>query len=122
MKVVVCQNDIVPARGEAVDVGSPLAGDPKTALHRFSIRVHWQHHVFAAQLGKRGAQRPESVGMQGPIQQGDGVDLGMSRGGARGVAMAKVDRRVRSQPVQVAQAVDIGDPRTALAATTGSGE
>lgn len=27
MKVVVCQNDIVPARGEAVDVGSPLAGD-----------------------------------------------------------------------------------------------
>ncbi len=61
--------------------------------------------------------------MQGPIQQGDGVDLGMSRGGARGVAMAKVDRRVRSQPVQVAQAVDIGDPRTsALAATTGSGE
>ncbi len=51
MKVVVCQNDIVPARGEAVDVGSPLAGDLRL---RYSTTASEfiGNTTSAAQLGK----------------------------------------------------------------------
>ena len=100
------------ARGNALDVGTPLAGDFEAALHGFGARVHRQHHVFAAQLGKRGAERTETVGMERTADQRDGVELGVGRRGDLGVAVTEVDRRIGGQAIQVAPAVDIGDPRT----------
>ncbi len=111
MKVVVGHNDIRPARGNALDIGAPLACDLETALDCFGAGIHGQHHVFAAQPGKRGAEWPEIVGMECAAHQCDGVELGVCGRGDLGVAVAEVDRRVGGQEIQVAPAIDVGDPR-----------
>jgi len=110
MKVVVGHDDIGLARGNALDLGAPFASHFEAALHGFGARVHRQHHVFAAQLRKRGAKRPQIIRMECAAHQGDGVKLRMSSRGDLGVAMTEVDGRVGGQTIEVAPTVDIGDP------------
>ena len=107
----------------ALDVGAPLAGDLDAALDGLGAAVHRQHHVLAAQLGQRRAERAEPVGVERAADQRDGVELGVRGGDDLGVAVAEVHRRVGGQAVQVAAALDVGDPGAlGAAATTGSGE
>ena len=96
--------------GHALDVGAPLAGHLDAALDGLGAAVHRQHHVLAAQLGERRAERAEPVGVERAADQRDGVELGVRGGGDLRVAVAEVHRRVGGQAVQVAAALDVGDP------------
>ena len=109
-KLLSRHDDIGLAGRDALDVGAPLAGHLDAALDRLGAAVHRQHHVLAAQLGERCAERSEPVGVEGAADQRDGVELRVRGRGDPRVAVAEVHRRVGGQAVQVAAALDVGDP------------
>ncbi len=92
MKVVVCQNDIVPARGR------PLTSAPPLAEHRFSIRSSLATPRLCHFVEQARRQRRSRSACKARLASLTVSTWALSRGGARGVTMAKVDRRVRSQP------------------------
>ena len=110
VEVVLRHHDVALAGRHALDVGAPFAGDLDAALDGLGAAVHRQHHVLAAQLGQRLAERSEPVGVEGSADQRHRVELSMRGRDDLGVAVPEVHRRVRSQAVQVAPALDVGDP------------
>ena len=110
VEVVVRHDDVALSGGHALDVGAPLAGHLDAALDGLGAAVHRQHHVLAAQLGQRLAERTEPVGVEGAADQGHGVELRVRGGDDLRMAVPEVDRRVGRQAVQVAAALDVGDP------------
>ena len=69
VEVVVRHDDIAVPGGHALDVGAPLAGHLDAALDGLGAAVHRQHHVLAAQLGQRLAERSKPVGVERPAGQ-----------------------------------------------------
>ena len=72
--------------------------------------VHRQHHVLAAQLGELRAERAELVVVERAAGEGEPVELRLAAAISVRVAVAEVERRVAGQHVEVAVALDVGDP------------
>ena len=109
-KLSVRDDDLGLAVRHALDLVAPLAGHLDRGLHRLGAGVHRQHQVLAAQLGQPVAEVGELVVHERAAGQREPVELGVRGGDQRRVPVAEVQRRVAGQAVQVAAAVDVGDP------------
>ena len=94
----------------ALHAVAPGAGDLDARLDGLGARVHRQHHVFAGERGERRRERPELVVVERAARERDAVELGLGRRDERRMPVAEVDGRVRGEAVEVAAALDVGDP------------
>jgi hypothetical protein len=95
---------------DALHPVAPGARDLDRRLDGLGAGVHRQHHVFAAQLREPLEERAEHVVVEGAAGQRDAIELSLRGIHQHRMPVAEVDRRVRGQAVEVALAVDVGDP------------
>ena len=103
-------DDLGAVERDALDLVRPLAGDLDGRLDGFGAGVHRQHHLGAGQLGEVMAERAELVVVERARGERQAVELARARPEQRGVPVAEVQRRVAGQEVEIALAVDVGDP------------
>ena len=111
-----------PVRGHPLHLVAPLARHLDPGLDGLGAGVHRQHHLLAEELGQLRAERAELVVAERPAGQRDPVELPVGGGDEVGVPVAEVERRVAREAVEVAAALDVGDPGAfGVRDTTGSG-
>jgi hypothetical protein len=103
-------DDLGRVERDALHLVRPLAGDFDGRLDGLGSGVHRQHHLGAGQLGERLAEQAELVVVEGPRGEGQPIELVVRGLEERRVAMTEVQCRVAGQEVEVAMAVDVGDP------------
>ena len=91
---------------------APLARGLDRGLDRLGAGVHRQHHVLAGELGQPLREGAELVVVERPAGQGEAVQLRLGGLDEPRVPVPEVERRVRRQQVEVALALDVGDPGT----------
>ena len=101
---------------DALDAVAPRARDLDAGLDGLGAGVHRQHEVLAAQLGERRGEDAELVVVVRAARERQAVELLLRGGEDRRMPVAEVQRRVGGEQVEVALALDVGDPR-ALAAS-----
>lgn len=110
MEIAVGDDDVGAIRCYALAVGAPFAGDLDRGLDGLGTGVHRQYEIHAGQVGEVPAERTEAVVVKRPAGQGEAGQLFLGSGRQPGVGVAEVEGRVSGQAVQVAAALDIGDP------------
>ena len=103
-------DDARPAVGHALDLVAPAAGGLDRRLDGLGAGVHRQHEVLAGEGREVAAEGPEPVVVEGAARQGEAVELGARGGDERRVQVAEVEGGVAGEGVEVAPALDVGDP------------
>ncbi|MGC0369449.1 hypothetical protein RKD05_001701 [Microbacterium sp. SLBN-111] len=110
VEVTVRDDDGRGIRGDALRPVAPRAGDLDAGLDRLRAGVHRQHEILAAQLRERRGEGTELVVVEGAARERQTLQLLAGGGEDRRVPVAEVQRGVRRQQVEVALALDVGDP------------
>ena len=89
---------------------APLAGHLDAGLDRLGAGVHRQHHLLAGELGELRAERAELVVVERAAGERDPVELRGARRRPGPGAGARSSAPSSRRAVEVAAAVDVGDP------------
>ena len=110
VEVVGADDDLGAALGHALHLVAPLAHRLDRRLHRLGARVHRQHLVRPRQRRELLVEAPELVVAEGAAGQRQPPGLLDHRREDLRVAMPLVHRRIGGEAVEVAVALDVGDP------------
>ena len=122
VEVVGADDDLGLVLRHALDLVAPLAHRLDRGLDRLGARVHRQDLVRAGQRRELLVEAAELVVAEGAAGQRQPAGLLDHRREDLRVAVALVDRRVGGEAVEVAVALDVGDPGAlASVSTTSSG-
>ena len=110
VEVLVEDQDLALAVGDALDGLSPLAGHLERRLDRFGAAVHRQEAPVAGELADLLAEGPELVVAESARGQGEALRLALEDRDQARVTVPLVDRRIGREAVEVAIALDVPDP------------
>jgi hypothetical protein len=97
--------------GDPLGLVAPPARQLQGRLDRLGAGVHRQDRVHAGQARDVGGEGGEAVVVEGPGGERHPVELRVGGRDQRGVPVTEVERRVAGEGVEVAPALDVGDPR-----------
>ena len=109
VEVAFTRDDFGLARGNALDIVGPLAGDFDGGLDRFGAGVHGQHLVVTKIGGYELLVLAQVAVVKGPRSQCEFLRLCIHRTYDARVAMALVDGRVRAEEIEVLLALNVPD-------------
>ena len=121
MEVAVADDDAGLVTRHAPVLVAPLARDLDRGLDRLGTGVHREHELLAAEPAELLAEVPELVVVERAARERQPRELVDHGTDQSRMAMTEVQRGIGGQRVEVAPAVDIGDPH-ALAALNDHGK
>ncbi len=110
VEIAVAADDLGAALGDALDPVAPLARRLDRRLDRFGPAVRRQRAVEARQLRKALEQERKLIVVIGARRHAELLRLRDQRRHDARVRVPEADRRIRAHQVQVAVAVDVGEP------------
>ena len=94
---LLCATMILALAGRDALTGSPRRARSDGGLHRLGSGVHRQHPVEAHEIAELLAERAHLIVVHGPAGQGQGAELRLRGRDQPRVAVAEVQRRVRTE-------------------------